>query len=38
MNISWISRQDIVNFYLEEINKGKDIPLEIKHMISELIK
>ena len=38
MKINWISRQNIVNFYLDEINKGKDIPLQIKQMISKLTK
>lgn len=38
MKINWISRQNIIDFYLDELQKGNALSPEIEEMLLDLTK
>jgi len=38
MKINWISRQSLLNYYLDKLNEGLELEEEIKRMLSEITK
>lgn len=38
MKINWISRQNIIDFYLDELQKGNPLSPEIEEMLLDLTK